>query len=563
MAINKFGSLLTSFLKSRSTKGTGVRTLSVFTLSLGTTLCVIYTNYYNYWEGTIYRTQTVDFNILSNLLPTKISILLSKINLSNDSENSLQKTLDSNYGLFGIIVTDCKVAGRYCPNQKIIYASQSKVDGTQNARQRLIPQNDYARIWTDKVEEIFSSKQLLDDIPFVLLRNPPPLYQEWGFESPRDDKKVYFEEKNGGDIIGRAYLLRADKPSFMGELQRWLRDIPGSLAINSSRIRISSRSLVYNSIAISTIITGLLVLLVTEFAYYLARVAQEKEAKAVKDKLNAEQKLRITAEKSKQAIREKQEAEEVARIAAERSEQAIREKQKAEEVARIAADEREQARRSERDLYDSIEAGTRDLEKRIEKLEIENSDLRSCSIREVAPPPQLPINLNAVIQHRDFFDWIDSEPRVSHSVESWLNSRCELRSLVENSGDGYTYLNALGNLLYDATKQLLDDRPRVTWPSPCALPPSDKNSVSVVEHRRPRGWNDFVNRLCNIDCVRRVTYDVAAYGGDIVKVLDSQAGTLGVRFGSADLCLPLRVETTAFDEEQLELIIDYIRNHVM
>ncbi len=149
--MSQFSGLLTGFLKSRLTKGSGFRALGVFALSLGTTFGVIYANYYSYWEGTIYRTQTVDFNILSNLLPTKISILLSKTTSSKDAVNSLQQSLDSNYGLFGIIITDCIISERYCPTQRILYASQSRVEETQNGKQRLIPQNGYAKVWASRV----------------------------------------------------------------------------------------------------------------------------------------------------------------------------------------------------------------------------------------------------------------------------------------------------------------------------------------------------------------------------------------------------------------------------
>ncbi len=214
--------------------------------------------------------------------------------------------------------------------------------------------------------------------------------------------------------------MRADRPSFVSELQRWAKDIPNSLSISSVKRRISSTSLVYNSIIISAFITGLLVLLAMEFAYYLTRVAQENEARAVKDKLNTEQRLRsalnrvrranqdrqqaeelarTAAEKSEQAIQEKQEAEEatrainqqaiqkkmkaeeIARIAAEKSEQAIQEKLRAEKAALIAAAEREQARRNEKDLYDAIEIdikkATRELEEKVEGLERENNQLKS------------------------------------------------------------------------------------------------------------------------------------------------------------------------------------------
>jgi len=184
--------------------------------------------------------------------------------------------------------------------------------------------------------------------------------------------------------------------------------------------------------------------------------------------------------------------------------------------------------------------------------------------REIVRLPRLPLvwDANYVIQHRDFFDWIDSELRKSHEVESWLKSRSELRSLVEDSSDGYTYLNAAGDLLYRAANERLADRPRVKWPDGVALPPSEKNGVSTVEHHRPKGWERFVNRLCEIDCVKRVAYDEAAYGGSVVKVLD-ESGSLAVRYGFNDLFLPLRVDTTANGKEQIELVAEYIRGRVL
>jgi hypothetical protein len=681
--MKKSKNILAGFLRTRLTKGSSLRALSFLTLSLGTSLSVIYVNHYNYWKGTIYRTQTVDFNILSNLLPSKLSVFLSKKNLSTDDIIGIKQILDSNYGLFGIIVTNCKSEDLHCPNQKILYASKTMIKESKGANQKLIPENSYAKVWSEKFNKDNSSEKSLIESPFVILRNPPPLYQEWRFETPNDDKQVYSKYKNSGTIIGRAYFLRAEKPSFRDDLQKWVKEIPSILPNNSGKVTMSSRNLVYSSIAISTIIAGLLVFIAMEFAYYSTRLAQENEAKAVKDKLNTDQKLRsafetvrqanlekieaeeiaritaekseraiqekleteeaarainqqairekllaeeaariagekseqaiqdkqkaeedarIAAEKSERAIREKREAEEAARainqqaireklvaeedaraageksrkaiqdkqkaeedarIAAEKSKQAIHDKQKAEEDARIASDEREKARRSERDLYDSIDENTKELAKKIESLEKEKSALESRSVREIIYLPELPKDLETVIQYQKFFYWIDSEPRVTHSVESWLKNHSELRSLVEDNDDGHTYLNALGNLLFDITKQIQADRPQVKWPSSCALPPSKKDGVSEVEHRRPHGWERFVRHLCEIDCVKRVAYDRRAYNGNIVNVIDAQSGVLGVRYGSADLFLPLRVETTAYGEEQLKLVMEYIRNHAM
>src|SRR5205823_746564 len=142
-----------------------------------------------------------------------------------------------------------------------------------------------------------------------------------------------------------------------------------------------------------------------------------------------------------------------------------------------------------------------------------------------------------------FFDWIDAEPRGSVEVESWLRGRPELRPLVVDDADGNTYLNAAGNLLYAAAREQLAQGPRVAWPPPSPLPPTDKNGLSSVEHHRPRGWERFVQRLCEIDCVQRLRYDKAAVGGPPVKMLD-ESGTI------------------ATDKAQTELVAAYIRDHL-
>jgi hypothetical protein len=63
--------------------------------------------------------------------------------------------------------------------------------------------------------------------------------------------------------------------------------------------------------------------------------------------------------------------------------------------------------------------------------------------------------------------------------------------------------------------------------------------------------------------VRRVAYDEAAYGGSTVKVLDATSGVLTVRYGSPGSILPLRVDTTASSEAQVELVAEYIRGRIV
>lgn len=180
--------------------------------------------------------------------------------------------------------------------------------------------------------------------------------------------------------------------------------------------------------------------------------------------------------------------------------------------------------------------------------------------RSLVRLPRLPLQWDEqfVIEHEDFFRWIDEEPRRSAEVETWLKGRPVLRTLVEDDDEGHTYLSAAGDLLYKAAQKRRAMAPRATWPEPDPRPPEKKNCVSAVEHHRPPGWGTFVDRLCRIDCVSSVRFDQAAIGGPTVRVLDSGQGTIGVRFEKGGAVLPLRVETTARGDDQCELVASYL-----
>jgi putative CRISPR-associated protein (TIGR02619 family) len=181
--------------------------------------------------------------------------------------------------------------------------------------------------------------------------------------------------------------------------------------------------------------------------------------------------------------------------------------------------------------------------------------------RELVRLPRLPLAWDAefVSRHEDFFSWIDAEPRRSRDVESRLKGRPELRSLIEEDGEGYACLTAAGDLLFRVARERLQTAPRASWPEADPRPPGEKDKVSQVEHHRPPGWERFVDRLCRIDCVTLVRYDDAARGGPHVKIIDAAVGVFGVRFGDSGRELFLRVETTARGEEQCELVANYLR----
>ncbi|WP_416667856.1 NERD domain-containing protein [Egbenema bharatensis] len=162
-------------------------------------------NHRSYWYGTIQRVQTTDFNILSSMLPTKLSYAL----LEDDVEE-IQRTLNSNYGLFGMVVTDCTTTAQVCPDQQILHMTQSE------------------RGWSQELH--------LDNLhhhPFDLLRDPPPLQTEWSYQSTRADHREPTHQQNAGQIIGRVYYVRGIPPSFAQDYQRWV----GNLLSNSGTHR--------------------------------------------------------------------------------------------------------------------------------------------------------------------------------------------------------------------------------------------------------------------------------------------------------------------------------------
>jgi len=185
-------------------------TLAIAT-SLGLATVANYANHKGYWEGTIHRVQTVDFNILSHMLPTKLSYAL----LEGNSEE-LQRTLDSNYGLFGLVVTDCQTDSAECSGQNILYASESYLD------------------WRTELDNQGVDFLSNTEAPYRLLYNPPPLLTTDGYEDSRDETWDPTGLENEGEIIGRVYYVRGIPPNFWSYYRRWITGIPSGSLLRDS-----------------------------------------------------------------------------------------------------------------------------------------------------------------------------------------------------------------------------------------------------------------------------------------------------------------------------------------
>jgi hypothetical protein len=172
---------------------------------LGASTLINQVNHKGYWNSTIYRVQTVDFNILSHTLPTKLSHALMA-----GAEGEIQRTLDSNYGHFGLVVTNCTIERRDCPGEEIRF----KTDSTYS--------------WSKLLDTSTLAKSEYD-----LLRNPPPLYAEGKYDNSRDDARKATGFLNQGEVIGRVYYVRGLSPSFFPSYSSWVKTWPEGFWVDS------------------------------------------------------------------------------------------------------------------------------------------------------------------------------------------------------------------------------------------------------------------------------------------------------------------------------------------
>jgi putative CRISPR-associated protein (TIGR02619 family) len=186
--------------------------------------------------------------------------------------------------------------------------------------------------------------------------------------------------------------------------------------------------------------------------------------------------------------------------------------------------------------------------------------------RELVGLPRLPIDWHTdwVEQNAAFFDWIDERPRRAAEVESWLRGQPDLRLLVADADDGHSYLTPAGDLLYRAYKERAARGPRTAWPPGSGRSPREKVMLSGMEHHRPAAWERWVGRLAEIDCVRAIRHAGASPGGSRPRIVPAEegSGALIIAFGQGADELVLRVETTAGDERQLELVRTWIERNM-
>lgn len=228
-------------------------------------------HYKSYWYGTIYRVQTVDFNMLHHTLPP----LLSRMIIEGRSD-LVQKTLDSTYGLFGLVVTDASGSTILWQTNKVYHRES----------------------WHHKVNPQYLGSI---DEPFDLLTASASLSPTYEHASPRSPRaeKIGVEKD---EVIGRIYYVRADPPAFLTDL--------GNFATSGPWV-LSGAKRGYLFVTLSCIAFGMVILLVIWLRKRGVEL-KEKEVEHVKRELEIRKKAldhltsELEAQKSRKHMLEKE-----------------------------------------------------------------------------------------------------------------------------------------------------------------------------------------------------------------------------------------------------------------
>ncbi len=149
-------------------------------------------HYESYWDGTIFRVQTVDFNILHHTLPTTLSVLIAA-----GRDDLIQRVLDSNYGIFGLVITD--------PEGRSILYRTGKV--YHKATWQKVVGPDYLAKATE---------------PYDLLTDPPPTEPVFEHNGPRAGIATQVGKLPSSRVLGRVYYVRQVPPTFAEDLTSFL-----------------------------------------------------------------------------------------------------------------------------------------------------------------------------------------------------------------------------------------------------------------------------------------------------------------------------------------------------
>lgn len=153
----------------------------IFTVSMIFATVVNRETYNDYYGKRLFKLHTSDLSALADQMTIKLNFFMSQ----GDSKG-VQDVLDANFGLFGFIVTDCKVENRLCPEQKVLFTSD-----------RSLPWSHYPGI-----EDLSSGS-------YALLHRLPGT-------APQTASSIGGSVRHG-EILGRLYVVNNMPHSFTEE----------------------------------------------------------------------------------------------------------------------------------------------------------------------------------------------------------------------------------------------------------------------------------------------------------------------------------------------------------
>jgi len=181
---------------------------------------------------------------------------------------------------------------------------------------------------------------------------------------------------------------------------------------------------------------------------------------------------------------------------------------------------------------------------------------------ELVSLPVLPLvwNHSLVEDNKDFFEWIDKEPRPIREVERRLKALQPEVAMLVVFRNGFGRLSAAGEALYLSYLTSRGGSP-VQWPPDSGIEPAEKIKLDPSHTDIPSGTRDFVDWLSRLGWVQIISYAAASKAPGLrAKVISPDTGELKVRYGR-EFGIEIKVMTTARGQEQCQLVADYIEQN--
>lgn len=161
--------------------GSAARFLLILTVSMVVATLSNYDTYKDFYSKRLVKVHTANLSTLASEMTIKLNFLLAQ-----EDSQGIQSVLDASFGLFGFIVTDCRVERRLCPEQKILYTSALALPWVHPPHS----------------EDLTSGS-------FAVLRRPPGVFPA------RKAAATYSDSP--GEILGRLYVVNNIPHSFTDE----------------------------------------------------------------------------------------------------------------------------------------------------------------------------------------------------------------------------------------------------------------------------------------------------------------------------------------------------------